>query len=118
VDRVAAIREWALPKTKKQLQRFLDSLNCYHRFIPNAAQVQALVYDLAAEIIRQDGSLQLSVDTRESFDACRQALADTAQLAHMGSDTPLRLNTDALNIVVGVVLEQNVNGQWQPLGFF
>jgi len=117
-ERVAAIREWTQPKTKKQLQRFLGSLNFYHRFIPNAAQMQAPLYDLAAEIQKRDGPLQWSDDTQASFNVCRQALADTVRLAHMESDASLCLNTDASNIAVGVVLEQNVDKQRQPLGFF
>uniref|UniRef100_A0A2S2P938 Transposon Ty3-I Gag-Pol polyprotein n=1 Tax=Schizaphis graminum TaxID=13262 RepID=A0A2S2P938_SCHGA len=32
-ERVAVIREWTRPETKKQLQCFLGSLNFYHRFI-------------------------------------------------------------------------------------
>lgn len=117
-ERVAAIREWTLPQTKKQLQRFLGSLKFYHRFIPNAAATQAPLYDMTSAIKKQDGQLDWLAETRECFDDCRQALADTAQLAHPQPNATLRLNTDASNIAVGVVLEQKVSDQWQPLGFF
>ena len=93
-------------------------MNFYHRFIPNAAATQAPLYDITSAIKRQDGSLQWSDTTRTSFDACRQALADTAQLAHLQPNATLRLNTDASKIAVGAVLEQKVNEQWQTLRFF
>jgi len=117
-ERITAIHEWPRPNTKKELQRFLGSLNFYHRFIPNAAEMQAPLYDLAAEIKKRDGPLQWTDATRACYDTCRQALADTARLAHLLPNAPLRLSTDASNVAVGAVLEQKVGDQWQPLGFF
>jgi len=63
-ERVAAIHEWTRPNTKKELQRFLDTLNSYHRFIPKVAELQAPLYDLAAEIKKRNGPLQWSDATR------------------------------------------------------
>ncbi|XP_050066100.1 uncharacterized protein LOC126555184 [Aphis gossypii] len=117
-ERVTAIHEWTQPNTKKELQRFLGSINFYRRFIPNAAEMQAPLYDLASQVKKRDGPLQWTDDTSAVFAACRQALADTARLAHLDQNAPLRLNTDASNLAVGAVLEQHVNDQWQPLGFF
>lgn len=118
-ERIAVIRDWPLPMTKKGLQRFLGSLNFYHRFIPNAARIQAPLYNLASSIKKRDGPLQWSEDTRISFDKCRVALADTAHLVHPKTNTELRLSTDASSTAVGAVLEQKAdNNTWQPLGFF
>jgi len=55
-ERVAAIHEWALPNTKKELQRFLGSINFYQRFIPNAAKIQAPLYNLTSHIKNRDGA--------------------------------------------------------------
>lgn len=38
LERVAVIQEWPLPISKKNLQRFLGSVNLYRRFIPKAAE--------------------------------------------------------------------------------
>lgn len=114
-DSVDAIRKWPLPKTKKELQRFLGSLNFYHRFIPNAANMQIPLYATATAVTKRDGPLTWTDESRKSFDACREALAHTA---HPFSNAPLRLSTDASNVAVGAVLEQKVRDQWQPLGFF
>jgi len=35
-----------LPKTAKELRRFLGMLNFYRRFIPKAAEMQAPIYGL------------------------------------------------------------------------
>lgn len=67
---------------------------------------------------KRDGTLVWIDLAHEAFSACREALADTAQLVHPQRDAPLRLNTDASNVAVGAVLEQSVEGGWQLLGFF
>lgn len=67
---------------------------------------------------KRDGPLVWTDLAHEAFSACREALADTAQLVHPHRDAPLRFSTDESNVAVGVVLEQSVRGGWQPLGFF
>jgi len=117
-ERITAIHEWPLPATKKSLQRFLGSVNFYRRFIRNAAELQAPLYDLAAKIRKRDGPLSWTDETRKVFEACRTALADTAELAHPLPNVPLRLSTDASNAAIGAVLEQLSDKGWQPLGFY
>jgi RNase H-like domain found in reverse transcriptase len=39
-------------------------------------------------------------------------------LTHLLPDVPLALDTDASDTHVGLVLQQKVRWQWQPLGFF
>jgi hypothetical protein len=39
-------------------------------------------------------------------------------LAHPQSDAPLALTTNASDMHIGGVLQQQVGGHWQPLGFF
>lgn len=117
-ERVSDVHNWPLPSTKKGLQRLLGMVNFYHRFIPHAAQLQVPLYALAATIRKKDGPLVWNQDTREAFEKCKKALADTVTLAHPKYDTPLRLNTDASSTATGAVPEQFADGNWQPLGFF
>lgn len=117
-ERVSAIREWPLPVSKKELQRFLGTMNFYHRFISNAATIQATLYDLVAQVKKKDGPIRWTTDARNSFELCRKALATTATLAHPIADAQLRLSTDASSVAVGAVIEQKNGELWQPLGFF
>lgn len=49
-DSVNAIRRRPQPSTKKELQRFLGSLNFYHRFVQGAANLQTPLYVISAAI--------------------------------------------------------------------
>jgi len=104
-ERVSDIHRWPLPSTKKGLQTLLGSVNFYHRFIPHAAQLQAPLYTLASSVRKKDGPLVWTTDTREAFEKCKQALADTVTLAHPRHDAPLRLSTDASSTATGAVLK-------------
>ncbi|GFS16759.1 transposon Ty3-G Gag-Pol polyprotein [Elysia marginata] len=46
------------------------------------------------------------------------ALADATMLSHPKPNAPIALTTDASDQAVGAVLEQYVQGVWQPLAFF
>ncbi|CAI6373536.1 unnamed protein product [Macrosiphum euphorbiae] len=117
-DSVDVVRRWPQPSTKKELQRFLGSLNFDHRFVQGAANLQAPLYDISAAIKKNDGPLAWTDAAREAFSAGREAFVTSALLVHPHHDAPLRLTTDASNIAIGAVLEQSVNNEWQPLGFF
>ncbi|GFY48325.1 transposon Ty3-I Gag-Pol polyprotein [Trichonephila inaurata madagascariensis] len=42
-ERIKVIEDFKLPETVKELQRYLGVINFYHRFIPNAAENQAVL---------------------------------------------------------------------------
>jgi hypothetical protein len=50
--------------------------------------------------------------------AAKAALAAAVPLVHPQSDAALALATDASDTHIGSVLQQQVSGHWQPLGFF
>ena len=53
-----------------------------------------------------------------SFNATKDALAKASLLAYPTPDAPTCLMTDASDTAVGAVLQQNINGTWQPISFF
>lgn len=54
----------------------------------------------------------------EAFENSKKALAEAALLYYPDPDKPLGLLVDASNTAAGAVLQQCVNGTWQPLGFY
>ena len=114
-DTVDTIKNNPLPTTVKQVQEFLGMLNYYHRFIPKAANILSPLYDVIAGNTK---TLEWGAEQDQAFHAAKNALAAAAILNYPVPNAPLYLVTDASNIAVGAVLEQDVGGQRQPIAFF
>jgi len=118
-DRVKAIQDFPRPETCAELRRFLGMLNFYRRFVPHIAATQG---DLDALLCGTDMKKKKPVpwtpQANDAFVACKEALARATILAHPVEGAPLALVTDASDVAIGAALQQLVDGEWQPLGFF
>lgn len=119
-ERVKVITEYPLPKTLKQLQRFLGMINFYHRFIPNLANTLAPLHEFVTKLQTQKNKTISSWNKicEESFENARKLLAETTMLFHPSENGTRAITTDASGTAVGAVLEQLNNGVWQPIAYF
>jgi cleavage and polyadenylation specificity factor subunit 1 len=118
-DRVAAIREFPEPANIEQLQAFLGLYNFYWRFVPAAARLLKPLTDALSGAPKGSMPVQWSAAMRAAFGAAKAALAETARLDHLASNSELSLVTGASCSHLGAVLQQHRRGgQWRPLGFF
>ncbi len=112
--KVEAIKHFPCPTTVKGLQEFTGMVNFYHRFIPSSARLMQPLYHATAS-----GKAKQPLDWTSKmaviFEDSKAALTRATLLAHL---QPIVLTTDASNIAVGAVLEQQVQGGWRPLAFF
>lgn len=116
--RVKAISDYPVPKTVRELRRFLGMINFYRRFIPKAAQIQAPLHALLTGHLKPNHPIQLKDNTLQAFQDCIHSLRNAALLAHPDSHAKLGLVTDASDTAIGAVLQQFRDGSWQPLAFF
>ena len=114
-DRVTAIEQSTPPTSVKELQRFLGMVGYYRRFIPNAA---AHLFHLFTALKGKPKTLEWTAGCQESFEAIKKALAAATLLHHPRPGAKLSLTTDASNIAIGGVLEQEGPKGWEPLGFW
>lgn len=118
-DKVEVIQEYPVPKTVNGLRRFLGMLNFYRRFIPHAAEDQAVLHDmLSGPKLKGSHPLTWTPELLQVFYKCKTSLARSTLLAHPEENAPLALVTDASNSALGAVLQQLVHNNWQPLAFF
>lgn len=118
-DRVKAIQNFSRPKTIRELRRFLGALNFYRRFVADAAKVQAPLHGLlSGPSVRNNSSIDWTPSLEEAFNACKTSIANAVLLAHPDPTAPLAVVTDASEFSIGSVIQQKVQGHWQPLGFF
>ncbi|CAH8602890.1 unnamed protein product [Schistosoma mattheei] len=112
---VAAIRNYPLPDSQRKLRRFLGLINYYRRFIPNCA---AILQPLTDALRGHTRTFRLSADAIQAFENAKRALNEKMMLVRRKNEAPLAVMTDASNLAVGAVLQQLVNGVWEPLSFF
>ena len=63
-------------------------------------------------------TLDWTQELNKAFEEAKNALSQATLLHHPVPGAPIALTTDASDIAIGAVLEQQVHGQWQPLAFF
>ncbi|GFT26054.1 retrovirus-related Pol polyprotein from transposon 17.6 [Trichonephila clavipes] len=119
-DKVQAVLDYKQPETVGSLRKFLGLLNFYRRFLPKAAEQQYLLSEfLKGSKGKKDSKpLNWSSEAITAFQRCKQALADTALLAHPSPSAPLALHVDASDYAIGGALHQVVDSELQPLAFF
>lgn len=117
-SKVEAISNFPVPKTIKELRRFLGMVNFYRRFIPNAAQIQAPLNTMLCGSVRASSPVDIQAESLQAFEDCKKSLCDAALLAHPDPEAKLGLVTDASDTAIGAVLQQFKDGHWQPLAFF
>ncbi|CAK1589542.1 unnamed protein product [Parnassius mnemosyne] len=117
--KVQTIQEFPIPRTVKELRRFLGMINFYRRFIPNAARIQApLNAVLAGPKVKGSHPISMTPDLLKAFEKCKNALSYTTLLVHPNSSAELSIHTDASDVSIGAVLQQRKGTEWEPLGFF
>src|SRR6201990_2466540 len=118
-DRVAAIRQFPLLETQRQLRQFLGMITFYHRFIPSAAALLTPLTSLLKGKKRgQSTKVTWSDAARQTFSDAKSALAEATLLVFPQESAPTRLQVDASEFAVGGVLQQYQNEMWVPLAFF
>lgn len=118
-EKVEALVNYPKPKAVDELRRFLAMLNFYHRFIPHAAERQALLHELVKGKKKRDKSLLVWTDeSTQAFESCKRTISEATLLAHPKVDARYSLLVDASDIAVGAVLQQTVSDVAQPLAFF
>ncbi|BHF59029.1 hypothetical protein SprV_0100198400 [Sparganum proliferum] len=114
-SKVAAIRDFPPPTTKRQLQRFLGMVNFYHRFLPNCADT---ILPLTSLLSGSKRIFELPPAALTSFEQVKALLADATLLTHFHADAPISLMVDASNVAVGAVLQQSLPDSTGHLAFF
>ncbi|BHF59912.1 hypothetical protein SprV_0100287300 [Sparganum proliferum] len=114
-SKVAAIRVFPPPTSKRQLQRFLGMVNFYRRFFPNCADT---IIPLTSFLSGSKRTFELTPAEPTSFEQVKALLADVTLLTHFHAHAPISLMVDASNVAVGAVLQQSLPDSIVPLASF
>ena len=114
-QKVAAVEKFPAPTTVKALQEFAGIVNYYHRFLPNAAEVMAPLYEA---LKGKPQKIKWNPLLQKAFDDTKSLLAAATKLSYPRSTGELVLTTDASNVAVGGALEQDTPEGRRPIAFF
>ena len=114
-SKVAAIREWPQPTSKKQVKAFLGLVGYYQWFILGFATLASPLHELTKKALPD--RVRWSDDAEKAFMALRGALCSEPVLITPDFDCPLIVHTDASEVGLGGLLSQVRAGEEHPVTY-
>jgi len=114
-DKVKAILDMPLPKTKKELRSFLGTVSFYRKFIPNFADIVSPINILLKKF--SCNRLEWNDEQVERVQVLKQKLADSPILTLPDYDKLFYLRTDASDTGLGAILMQKVDDVLMPISY-
>ena len=112
------IRDFPLPNSHRKRCKFLGLVNFYRSFLPHAADLLHPLTQLLGSSKEGTKAVIWTDKAREAFDATKEALASATLSTHPQPNPELAIMTDASDVAVGAVLQQQVADQWHPISYF
>lgn len=113
-EKIEAVKGWREPSTVKGVQSFLGFCNFYRRFVSEYGRIAKPLTNLT----RKDITFRWTNECQLAFEDLKKRLLEAPVLAYFSFEKPTRLETDASDGVVAGVLSQEVDGVWNPVGYF
>ena len=114
LERVKAIAQIPLPRSKKTMQYFLGKINFVRKFISDFAQIVKPLQGM----IKNNAMFQWNLSEREAFDKIKQAIAEAPSLQSPDFGKGFILYTFASDSSLVAVLTQKYgNNDEQPISF-
>ncbi|UTT91928.1 hypothetical protein NDA17_000364 [Ustilago hordei] len=115
-EKVRTVKEWPMPESIHDIQRFLGFANFYRRFIAHFARIAKPLTALVKPI-EQFKKFELPEEAQQAFHKLIQAFTSAGVLQHFDYHLPTRLETDASDFAIAGVLKQEHEGRWHPVAF-
>ena len=113
-DSVATIKAYPRPHNLRALRRFLGMVAFYARFIPEFSQHAAPLHALKRKGMQFTWTDQHQV----AFDALKRALSEAPVLQIPDFGGEFILVTDASDLAISAVLNQQVDGSLAPIAYY
>ncbi len=115
--KLTAIRNWPIPTSIKELQRFLGFANFYRRFIQNYSSIASPLTDL---LKLKPKLLSWTPSATEAFNTLKETFITAPILVHPDPDKAFVVEVDASTTGVGAMLsqQQGTPAKLHPCAFF
>ncbi|KAJ1580145.1 hypothetical protein NDA12_006995 [Ustilago hordei] len=108
-EKVCTVKEWPMPESIHDIQRFLGFANFYRRFIAHFARIAKPLTSLVKPI-EWFKKFELPEEAQQAFHKLIQAFTSAGVLQHFDYHLPTRLETDASDFAIAGVLKQEHEG--------
>ncbi|TPX45336.1 hypothetical protein SeMB42_g04053 [Synchytrium endobioticum] len=114
-EKLAAIRDWGVPKSVKDVRAFLGYVNFYRPFAKDLSIVAKPLFDLT----QKDTSFTWQSQHSDAFNRVKQILVQDVFLMFPKPDQPYYVYFDSSDLGTGAVLQQtDEEGHLRPLEFY
>ena len=113
--KVAAIRDWPVPSSKKEVRSFLGLAGYYRRFVKDFSKIAQPLTLLTGDT----AAWQWSATQQSAFQQLKDSLCSASILVYANPSRPYLLQTDASDYAVGAVLSQRQDDSSErPIAFW
>ena len=113
-ENIQKINSFPIPRTVRQVRKFLGICNYYRGFIKNCAEILQPI----EEILRKGKKFKFSQVCEESFKKIKKIFLSSPFMLQPSKEKTFFLNTDASKIAISAVLCQEVEGILRPVRYF
>lgn len=113
--KVSTVKEWASPKTVKEVQAFLGLANFYGRFIKDYSRVM----NPLTAVTKKGIKLAWNAEEESAYFLLKKAFTSAPVLTHFDSRRTIIIEKDTSDYVsAGVMSQQDEEGILHPVAFF
>ena len=112
-SKTEAVQKWPQPTTKSEVRRFLGLAGYYRKFVDGFSEIAAPLTRLTGDTV----AFEWNEAEEKSFRALKQALVTAPVLILPDATKPFVIYSDASNVAIGAVLQQDHGKGLQPIGF-
>jgi len=113
MKKVQTIQDWPIPRHVKDVQAFLGFVNFYRRFIKGYSELTSPL----TRLTRKNEPWLWLPSCQTSFKTLKLAFTSAPILVHWNPNSPMIVETDALDHALAAILSTQVNGDIHPVAF-
>ena len=112
-DKIDKVMNWPIPTCPKEVRSFVGIASFYRRFVRDFSKIARPLTDLT----RKETEFVWGSAQEKAFETLKKALCSAPILCLPDFSKPFVVNTDASDIAVGAVLQQDFGKGLQPIAY-
>ena len=113
-EKVQGVVEWPVPKSVKNVQKFLGLANYYRWFVKDFAKIARPLH----EVMRKENKWSWGEKQQKAFEELKERFITEPVLVTPDLDKEMRVEADASDFVMGGVLSMKYEDEkWRPVAY-